>query len=217
MKEDKNKNQENKNQENKEQENKEIDKSVEEKLREENIEIFEDDDGVKYTNESLFSAIYHCCDGTYGAGGDWAICVQKMGQWYVANIHDYNQGALSECSLLNGRKVRHDCSGYTTACLWLFGALLDEIWPPPSKSYTYDERIAQKLTSAGFIKLPFSFTSVKPFDIMTYDGHVEIYNGFVNNKHTSWAWGACHDMAHGGLPCGTAAIKRGYDVIWRKI
>ena len=190
---------------------------IEDKLREEGIKIFEDNDGVKYTNESLFQSIYHCFDGTYGTGGggNWGACVQQMAEWYVANIHDYNQGALTECSLVN-KKVRHDCSGFTTACLWLFGTLLDKTWPPNSTSYTTGAGISEQMESAGFVKLPFSFESAQPFDIISFCGHVEIYNGCKNGRHTSWAWGSCHDAAHGGLPCGTAHVKQGYDTIWRK-
>lgn len=192
-------------------------KELEDKLREENIEVFEDKDGIKYTNESLFQAIYHCCDGTYAGagGGNWGECVKNMAKWYVTNIHDYNQGALSMCSLVD-RKVRHDCSGFTTACLWLHGTLLDIVWPPNSSVYTSGLGIESKMNEAGFTKMPFSFSSVQPFDIISFNGHVEIYNGFIDHKHTSWAWGSCHDAAHGGLPCLTAHVRQGYTTIWRK-
>ena len=150
----------------------------------------------------------------FGGDGKWAKAVIEMAGWYVKNVHAYSQPTLTFCPLVN-RNVRWDCSGFTTACLWLYGALQDVMWPPTSSSYTNDPQIAKKLMDAGFEKYTFSWDIAKPFDIITFPGHVEIYNGIKDGKHSSWAWGSCHDDAHGGLPCSTAHQKQGYDVIWR--
>ena len=149
--------------------------------------------------------------------GRWTAAVNQMATWYTQNIHTYSGAMLVDCPLIN-RKVRADCSGFTTACLWLYGALLDIAWPPASGAYTNDSNIGAKLQTAGFAKMQFaSWDTVMAYDIICFDGHVEIYNGNIDGKHSSWAWGSCHDTASGGLPCHTAHVARGYDVIWRNL
>lgn len=150
----------------------------------------------------------------FNGDGKWARAVIEMAEWYVKNVHAYSQPTLSFCPLVM-RNVRWDCSGFTTACLWRYGALKDIMWPPASAAYTNDQNIGKKLQDAGFEKMTFSWDNVQAFDIISYPGHVEIYNGIKDGKHSSWAWGSCHDEAHGGLPCSTAHQKQGYDVIWR--
>lgn len=153
--------------------------------------------------------------GLSGSGdGQWTRAVIEMAAWYVSNIHEYNQGKTSFCSLVN-RDVRWDCSGFTTACLWNYKALLEFKSAPRSGMFTNDKKVAEAMERAGFVKYVFTWDSVEPFDIITYDGHVEIYNKRENGKHTSYAWGSCHDANRGGLPCGTAHTKEGYDIIWR--
>lgn len=152
--------------------------------------------------------------GIDGTGGRWARAVQDIAAWYVSNIHEYNQSKTVYCDLVN-KDVRCDCSGFVTACLWKYGALQDVEWPPVSSTYTSDTGIKDKLKDAGFEKMPFSWNVVKPYDIISYNGHVEIYNGVVNGCHTSWSWGNVHDEAHGGLPCKTSHVSGGYDVIYR--
>ena len=144
--------------------------------------------------------------------GLWGSAVMQMAAWYVSNIHDYSQTKFTPCPLVN-RNVRHDCSGFITACLWKYGALANVIYPPASSEYTNGDSLGAQLTLDGFEKIPFSWDTVKPFDIITYNGHIEIYNGIINGKHTSWAWGNNHDIAHGGLPCST--VKKQYTYIWR--
>ena len=176
------------------------------------------DELPKKNNDDLILGILRFANAlgldNFEGDGKWAKAVIDMAMWYVENVHSYSQPTLTFCPLV-GRNVRWDCSGFTTACLWNYGALQDVMWPPTSTAYTHDPLIAKKLAAAGFEKMAFSWDIVQPFDIITYAGHVEIYNGVVDGKHSSWAWGSCHDISHGGLPCGTAHVKQGYDVIWR--
>lgn len=152
--------------------------------------------------------------GIDGSGGRWARAVNDIAAWYVANIHEYNQSKLVYCDLVN-KDVRCDCSGFIGTCLWRYGALQDMSWPPGASAYINDTSLEEKLNECGFEKLSFSWETVHPYDIIARNNHVEIYNGIFNGKHTSWSWGSVHDDTHGGLPCGTAHVSSGYDVIYR--
>ena len=177
--------------------------------------IFFDKDGHKYTNETILEGIQNnikIVRGGFGGSfdGSWASAVQEMGKWYESNVHTYSQGERTECPLVDNYGVRHDCSGYVCACLWLFGALPKGQFYQ-SAGFTTDANLASTLESKGFVGGTYSVSEVKPYDIISYCGHVEIYAG--NGK--SWAWGNVHDTEHGGLPCGTAA-KTKYQKIWRR-
>jgi GH24 family phage-related lysozyme (muramidase) len=146
-----------------------------------------------------------------GSPGNWQAAVRDVANWYVHNVTAYSQPTLTLCNL-TGKQARWDCSGFVTCCLQRYGILLDTNWPPRSGAYANDDTIGKKLQEGGFHKYLFNgWDSVQPYDIIAYDGHIEIYNGLINGKHTSWAWGAYHPS----LPCGTAHVKNGYDVIWR--
>lgn len=185
--------------------------------------------GIKETvdglqEKHLFDSITEFADEVIiGDNGDtdanWVQAVHDIAGWYVNNIHEYNQSAYSYCELVK-RKVRWDCSGFVTACLWRYGALSEIQTPPNSHMYVDDKNIDRLMRAAGFTKLRFAWRTAQPYDIISYKGHVEIYNGQHEGRHTSWAWGSCHDKLHGGLPCSTVGGKnapgtRKYDVIWR--
>lgn len=167
--------------------------------------------------EDLLMGILKYADTLNSLSGDgqWSKAVIEMASWYATNIHEYNQGKTSFCSLVN-RDVRWDCSGFTTACLWNYGALLDIDHIPCSAEFTNSVDIGRRLEEAGFAKYAFTPDDVLPFDIITFPGHVEIYNEKIAGKHTSYSWGKCHDWARGGLPCLTVSIKK-YHVIWRNV
>lgn len=62
------------------------------------------------------------------AKSNWMNCVKKMYKWYCENFknfydnhHHYNDDNYKECDLLNGKKVKADCSGFVGACLCLAG------------------------------------------------------------------------------------------------
>lgn len=145
-----------------------------------------------------------------GANAKWRQAVHDIADWYVHNVTAYSQPTLTFCGLV-GKAVRWDCSGFVTACLQRFGALTSLTWPPRSGDYASNDFIGSQLSSAGFKKYVFSWETVKPYDIIVYNGHIEIYNDLIDGKRTSWAWGAYHPS----LPCGTAHQALGYDYIWR--
>lgn len=139
-----------------------------------------------------------------------------MGKWYQANIHDYNQGAYSMCTVVNAGRVRHDCSGFVSACLRAAGIIGSGVIYS-SRDFLAGGRASSALRKAGFVSMRYSLSSVRPYDIIAYNGHVEIYAGRINGSDRSWAWGSVHDglNGHTGEPCYTASKSR-YVVMWRQ-
>ena len=166
-----------------------------------------------------------------GSNSTWAKAVETMGKWYEANVHTYQnrlppaKGSgvrkMYECSLING-KVADDCSGYVSACLQYFGAFKKGL-APGSGGFTSDSKIASILEKGGFKKMTYSWSAVQPYDIISYNGHVEILA--VKGEHPkSWGWGSVHDCNYKGngracMPAGTGDKPKGstYKVIWRYV
>lgn len=157
-----------------------------------------------------------------GGTGDmprWQKAVLDMKSWYETNIHDYNQQGWTECPLIN-QKVRHDCSGYVTSCLKLYGME----WPHNTMvegnwdcSHTNDSWT--RLTQGGFTAIECGSIEktkeqAQAFDIFIGHGHTEVYAG----DGKSYSWGSCHDLAKGGMPSGInwhCGNGNPYSVIWR--
>lgn len=148
---------------------------------------------------------------------EWRNAVEKMGKWYEKNIHSYSQTSFTPCPLLNGVKVRHDCSGYVSACLQYYGVIKNNAIYN-STMYTNDSGVSDLLTSSKFSKLTYSWDDVKPYDIISYSGHVEIL-AEKGDKPKSWGWGSCHDGfgKNPTMPAPTGNKPKGktYKVIWR--
>lgn len=152
-----------------------------------------------------------------GDNSSWTKAVQSMGKWYESNVHEYNQSGWSSCDLLSGTRVRHDCSGYVSACLQYFGTLKKGV-VFSSCEYTTSSKVSDLLKSGGFTKLNYSWDIAQPYDIISYCGHVEILA--EKGEHPkSWGWGSCHDCrnGHACMPAGTGQKPKGstYKVIWR--
>ena len=155
--------------------------------------------------------------GGTGSMNAWQDAVIKMKTWYENNIHNYSQGvgkwagqpAWTHCPLIN-QKTRHDCSGFVTSCLKLFG-LTGWKWNTMIEGQWQGKGNEQwkMLESAGFTALPYKKEDVQAWDIINGPTHVEIYAG--NNK--SYSWGSAHPIEKGGMPSATSWIK--YNVIWR--
>ena len=143
----------------------------------------------------------------------WNNVVQTVANWYQTNVHDYNQGKYTQCGISNCGMVRHDCSGYVSACLRAAGIIKPtQIFR--SGDFVGSGSAATALRKAGFIQLPYSKTNVRPFDIIALNGHVEIFAGMVGGKMKSYSWGNVHDTAHGGMPSATWPTDR-FVQIWR--
>lgn len=125
------------------------------------------------------------------AGTDWVNAVTSMAEWYSKNIHDYSQAHFSDCDLV-GTKVRHDCSGFVSACLWLAGFL------PVGQIFRSGDFIAggaatKKLLQTGrFTIRPYNTNELEPFDIVAKNGHIEIFAGKVDGKMKAYSWGNVH-------------------------
>jgi lysozyme family protein len=150
--------------------------------------------------------------------GEWSKAVATMGKWYEKNIHEYNQGSTKYCDLI-GTNVRKDCSGFVSACLQLFGTF-KKGFMTNSSGFNSDASVASMLTNGGFKKLPYSWETVQPYDIIAYSGHVEILA--EKGEHPkSWGWGSAHDCqgVHACMPAGTGKKPIGstYKTIWRHV
>lgn len=185
-----------------------------------NYNILKEDSETEKTNDSFIENMIKYAalniDAIIGLGDStaWANAVKEIASWYVANVHQYNQAATIMCPLVNNRMVRMDCSGFVTACLWRYGAFSNLAWPLSSRLITSDSKTAEGFEKAGFTKLTYTGTDIlQPFDIMSYNGHVEIYAGLDGNTHKAYSWGRRHDID--GLPCYMAHVRQGYDIIWR--
>lgn len=155
----------------------------------------------------------------------WNQAVQQMGKFYMQNIHTYQGGTSGHasgarrsypCPLL-GHSVGDDCSGFTSACLQLFGAFPGSYIVSSSGFASTGGTTANYLRKAGFSPLRFSgYTLLQPFDIIARNGHVEIFYGKNGSSFMSYAWGNIHDgrNGHKGMPCYTVT-KPGYSIVWR--
>ena len=162
-------------------------------------------------------------NGLSGYNTEWQKAVYIMKSWFERNVHEYKQATtFSGCTILgNPGFYRKDCSGFVSACLALYGVPVYDptkkgSWPPASAAYTQNGGYVEKIMlSNGFSKLPFpGLDKVQPFDIMTKDGHIEIYAG----QGLSYSWGRVHDLKtpigrstkQTGMPSYTAKMNYAY-------
>ena len=157
-----------------------------------------------------------------GSNSTWAQAVQTMGKWYEQNIHNYNQGQYTRCNLTNS-SVRHDCSGFVSACLQYFGTF-KKGRTENSGTFTRGADVAKVMQNGGFRKMSYSWDAVQPFDIVSFNnggkGHVEILAS-KSDPIKDWGWGSVHDCSKGKNACmpavadGNRYKKNVYTVIWR--
>ena len=144
----------------------------------------------------------------------WPSVVQQCGNWYAQNINEYNQAGWIRCPLPNAGNVRKDCSGFVSCCLRVAGYISSSQCFCSRDFAATSGTLHNLLTKAGFQQYRYSVDLLQPYDIIALAGHVEIYNGYVGGKHTSWGWGSNHNVSRGGLPCKTARLKQ-YSCFWR--
>lgn len=144
----------------------------------------------------------------------WVQAVIDAKSWYERNIHEYNQGGYTDTSgTLNVGKVRHDCSGFVSACLRKAG-FVETSFLSSSARLLENADHGKVLKSLGFVPIKYDLSKAKPFDILVLNGHTEIYAGVVNGSHKSYSWGNRHDLVKGGMPSATYP-KDKFTVMWR--
>lgn len=168
----------------------------------------------------------------------WPDIVQKLGKWYQANIHTY-WGSRSKPRAHNSPQCFNspygptwdDCTGFCSTCLQVFG-----VFKKGKYDGTYSGQGGQRFGSSdfarrdspcgkllikgGFTCLPFSWSTVRPYDIISVyvkggNHHAEIYYGKINGVDYSYGWGNVHDgiNGHPGMP--HPSVKYNYQLIWR--
>lgn len=154
----------------------------------------------------------------------WNQAVQSMGKFYQQNVHTYQGGKSGHatgarrsysCPLL-GHSVGDDCSGFTSACLQLFGAFPGSYIVSSCSFASTSGTTAAYLRKAGFTPLRYiSYASLQPFDIVARNGHVEVFYGMNGKSPMSYGWGNIHDGINGhvGMPCWFS--KQSYSIVWR--
>jgi hypothetical protein len=118
--------------------------------------------------------------------------------------------------------VADDCSGFVSACLQYFGVFKNG-QVTNSNGFTSDANIAKTLEAGKFARMKYSWETVQPYDIISYNGHVEILAEKGDNPK-SWGWGSVHDNNYQGdgkpgMPAPTGSKPKGstYTNIWRYI
>lgn len=169
-------------------------------------------------NENLgYSAL--AGQGTLVAGGatgncpagsvvndDWIAVVKTVKQLLAATGTGYDQTTTVPISV-NGTtmQVRPDCSGMVSACLNVYGSFAGGTWS--SSQFTF----ASELN--GFTKYSFSgWENLCQGDIISYDGHVEIFAYNVDGRHYVWNAGSTESVRN---PEATTDSRSTYITVWR--
>ena len=144
-----------------------------------------------------------------GYGGNWLGTVIAVKQAIAAQRPGYSQSRSIDITL-NGvtKKVRTDCSGFVSACLQFYGINI-----PTQTSVTFTSSNLTQLIDAGFVKMPFtSWESLVPGDIISRNGHVEIFARIENGRHYVYNCGSDSSVNN---PDATISARSSYTTVWR--
>lgn len=139
----------------------------------------------------------------------WIECVKAVKS--IMSGAGYSQGHFSDITV-NGVPVhmRNDCSGFVSGCLQAFGVF------PHGKNLTSSGFTNQgngDMINTGFTPMSWpGWEALVPGDIISKDGHVEIFAGIEGGAHKVWNRGSdtsCHN------PGVTNSAKSSYTTIWR--
>ena len=140
-----------------------------------------------------------------GYGGNWLQIVQAVKKALADLKLGYSQSRYITLNVLGQtlQNVRTDCSGYVSACLRLYGALT---------SNTNSSGFVTMNSMNGFTKHNWTgWDSLQPGDIITKNGHVEIFASNSNGAHNVWTCGSTSSCNNPG----TNTDNRSYTVVWR--
>lgn len=144
-----------------------------------------------------------------GYGGNWLGTVIAVKQAIAAQKPGYSQ-SRSISVTINGvtKSVRTDCSGFVSACLQFYGVNI-----PTQTSTTFTSSNLTQLSSAGFTKMPFTnWESLRAGDIISRNGHVEIFARIENGRHYVYNCGSSSSVNN---PDATISGHSSYTTVWR--
>jgi len=146
---------------------------------------------------------------------DWMTSVKSVKAALAKQKFVYSQTRYSTIKIGTlSESVRHDCSGYVSACLYFFGAFKKNQMTT-SWGFAKDSDIAKQLKAAGFTKMDWpGWSSLKEGDIITQpNAHVEIFSHNLNGKHYVYSNGKTSDCQSAvATPDGG---RHRYTVAWR--
>lgn len=147
--------------------------------------------------------------GGYGPTGDWLSIVKNVKALIAAQKPTYNQSGTMAITY-NGRvlQMRPDCSGYVTACLKIYGSASNSA-NFSSRSFLNSSMKLDGFTYGGWP----GWDGLQQGDIISRDGHVEIFDRNENGTHYVYSCGSTKSLGSAEpLPTGH---KEGYTAVWR--
>ena len=163
-----------------------------------------------------------------GDNSSWLAACNTMGQYFIKNIRNYDQGAWTPCSLIGGTSVRHDCSSYVSACLYyMYPSIFNKSDVRcNSTNYAKTGALASKLKSAGFVWVSANDVKksggIQAGDItVDIDAHVEIIASVSGNNIMKYSWGDAYPelptKSKAPNPVSYMNFGHTYDGVWRKV
>ena len=113
-------------------------------------------------------------------------------------------------------KLRKDCSGYVSSCLYYYGAV-KKGYMTTSWGFSKSDEVKDLLEKAGFKKMKFtSWNNLKEGDIISQsNSHVEIFSHNLNGAHYVYSNGNTADM-RSLVPTKDTGVHK-YDTVWRLV
>lgn len=147
--------------------------------------------------------------GGRGVNGDWMSIVKSVKALIAEQGPEYSQSNYITINYKGkSLRVRTDCSGYVGACLQLYGAI------PEGTNVTSSSLMGQNAISSGFTYGGFpGWEGLKQGDIITRNGHVEIFDRNEGNNHYVYSNGSTNTIR--SSKSTITGHPDGYDVVWR--
>lgn len=146
---------------------------------------------------------------------NWLNAVKMVKCKIAEKNPTYSQEGYLDITFKNTtKKVRKDCSGYVSVCLYFYGAF-PKSFTATSYGFSRDEKVEKYLEKAGFKKMKFSsWGKLKEGDIISQsNSHVEIFSHNLNGAHYVYSNGKTADM-RSKIPTKDSGIHK-YDTVWR--
>ena len=148
-------------------------------------------------------------NGGRGVSGDWLSIVKSVKALVAAQHPTYNQGGSMTINY-NGRNVtlRPDCSGLVGCMLRIYGAI------PEGTNVTSSSLCGKNAIKDGFTWGGWpGWENLKEGDIITRNGHVEIFAYNKDGKHYVYNGGSTNALGSAGAT--VTGHSQGYTVVWR--